>query len=655
MNKSTRAFALAVAVFAGCTSSQRDATTKPVPTVQPTTPAAMDPVIARIRDEGLERSEVMDTLDCLLNVIGPRLTASPNQQRASEWARDQLATWGLSNTHLEPWGPFGRGWQVDRYSFRVTAPTYFNPIGYPRAWSPGFDAPLSAEVVFLDAKDEADLADYEGELKGKIVLIGQPRNVDARFEPLAKRLTDEELKKLADYKPGQERVPERQAAETANERRARFAAANARSESLMKRGVTTLAGARPTSIATTRATSRSTTRSTTRRAAATTAASGPATTQGFGRGYDAFTMRMLAFAYDEGAALIVNASWNGDGGTFFVQGAAIPNDPPRSGWSTTRPRVWSDDAPKIPPQVTLAVEDYNRLARIARRGEPVKADVDMATSFHGMTISPVNTIAEIPGTDLADEVVMVGAHLDSWHSGTGATDNGVGSACAMEAIRIIKALNLKPRRTIRVALWTGEEQGIFGSAGYVKQHFGYVPEEVEVPTTKESPATTMAVTEFGTPSAASGPSSTLSSTSSATIKASRDLVKLAEYEKLSAYFNLDNGTGKIRGIYTQGNAAAAPIFREWLKPFADLDARTVTMQDTGGTDHLSFDAVGLPGFQFIQDPIEYGTRTHHSNMDVYDRIQPEDAKQASTIMAAFIWNAANMPERFPRKPFNAPK
>jgi hypothetical protein len=613
-------------MLAGCAS--RSATTKPFPTEGPTTQPttqAIDPVIAQIRAEGLERSQVMDTLDYLTNVIGPRLTGSPGQKRAADWARDQFASWGLSDAHLEPWGPFGRGWSVDGYSFQVTEPTFFVPIAYPRAWSPSF-AGKQVEIVYIEAEDEKGLEQYKGKLEGKIVLIGKPREVDARFEPLAKRLTEDDLQKLADYKPGEAPIPERQAAETASERRARFAAGSRRNERMM-------AGARPTTEAATAPATEPTTspsESTTRpRSATSRATTGPVDPRN-----DPMTLRMVAFAAEEKAAVLVTGSSKGDGGTMFVQQAVIPGDAPRgSPEATTRPRVWADDAPPVPPQLIMATEDFNRLARIVKRGITVKADIDIVATEHGKSIKPENVIAEIPGTDLADEVVMVGAHLDSWHSGTGATDNGIGSACAMEAIRILKALDLRPRRTIRVALWTGEEQGIFGSAAYVKEHFGYVP--------KEEPAT----------QPTTDPSTIPSSQPSTTTRAIKQLVKMSEYEKLSVYFNLDNGTGRIRGVHAQGNTFAVPIFREWLTPFADLDAKTVTLQDTGGTDHLSFDAVGLPGFQFIQDPIEYSSRTHHSNMDVYDRIQPGDAKQASTIMAAFLWNAANLPERFPRKPF----
>jgi Zn-dependent M28 family amino/carboxypeptidase len=248
-----------------------------------------------------------------------------------------------------------------------------------------------------------------------------------------------------------------------------------------------------------------------------------------------------------------------------------------------------------------------------------------------------NTVAEIPGTDpeLKDQIVMVGAHLDSWHSGTGATDNGVGSACAMEAVRIIKAAGLQPRRTIRIGLWTGEEQGLYGSAAYVKQHFGHDPDRAA---RSQRPQVT-------DPAAGQTPDS-----NAPTTRPARRIVKEKEYDKLSVYFNLDNGTGKIRGVYAQGNEAAVPIFKNWLAYFHDLDATTVTLSNTGGTDHQSFDGIDLPGFQFIQDPIEYNSRTHHSNYDVYDRLQADDVKQASTIMAAFIYRAAMMDERFPRKP-----
>ena len=268
-------------------------------------------------------------------------------------------------------------------------------------------------------------------------------------------------------------------------------------------------------------------------------------------------------------------------------------------------------------------------------GEQLTMEVDLRVKFYDSDLMAYNTVAEIPGSDLKHELVMVGAHLDSWHSGTGATDNGAGVAAAMEAVRILKALDVKPRRTIRIALWTGEEQGLLGSKAYVSRHFGCY---TNTASGAEAEATRSPRDQAGAASERSAAAG------------SRKLVRQKEYDSLSAYFNLDNGGGKIRGVYLQGNELVQPIFRRWLKPFRDLDAATLTPQTTGGTDHLSFDGIGLPGFQFIQDPLEYGSRTHHSNQDVFDRIQAEDMKQASVIMAGFVYEAAMMDEKLPRKP-----
>jgi hypothetical protein len=274
--------------------------------------------------------------------------------------------------------------------------------------------------------------------------------------------------------------------------------------------------------------------------------------------------------------------------------------------------------------LVMAAEHYNQVARMLDRQLEVELEVDVKTTFHDADPMAYNTVAEIPGTDKKAEIVMVGGHLDSWHPGTGTNDNAAGSAVAMEALRILKALEVKPRRTIRIGLWSGEEQGLLGSRAYVKEHFAARPDPPQTAENRDMP-------EFMR--RATGP-----------------LTVKPEHAKFAAYFNLDNGTGKIRGIYTQQSAAAAPIFEAWLKPFHDTGATRVTMRNTGGTDHQSFDGVGLPGFQFIQDPADYGTRTHHTNMDVYDRAQREDLMQASVIMAAFAYNAAMREELFPRKP-----
>jgi len=304
--------------------------------------------------------------------------------------------------------------------------------------------------------------------------------------------------------------------------------------------------------------------------------------------------RMTEMMNKEKPALILSMTANGNDGTIFVS----------SGGS------YAKDAAEAPASVVLSSDDYLRIQRLIEAGIPVTIEADVKTKYYNEDLSGYNVVAEIPGTDpsLKDELVMLGGHLDSWHAATGATDNAAGCAVMMEAIRILKATGFKPRRTIRIALWSGEEEGLFGSRNYVKNHFAD-PAKMEL---------------------------------------------LPEYSKVSAYYNLDNGTGKIRGVYMQGNNSVAPIFSQWLEPFKDLGASTVTISNTGGTDHLSFDAVGIPGFQFIQDQIEYNTRTHHTNMDTYDHLVPEDLKQAATIVASFVYNTSQRNEKLPRKEMPKP-
>ena len=330
------------------------------------------------------------------------------------------------------------------------------------------------------------------------------------------------------------------------------------------------------------------------------------------------------FFADEHAAGIVVPSRDGrnnggSGGTIFDDGGS------GMGWFTYK----REHAEPLPIVVT-AIENYGRVYRLLKANVPVTVEMDVETEFTGDHEHGFDTIAEIPGTDpkLKDELVMVGGHLDSWASGTGATDNGAGTVVAMEVMRILNALKVQPRRTIRVGLWTGEEQGEFGSYGYVRQHFGYVPlseapDQVKLPEFLRKPA---------------GPA----------------IIK-PEQMKISGYFNVDNGSGKIRGVYLQQNAAIAPIFQQWIAPLADLGVTTITMRDTGGTDHEAFDSVGIPGFQFIQDMLDYGSRTHHSNMDVYERLQPDDLAQAATVEAIFVYNAAMRDQMLPRKPVPHPE
>ncbi len=311
----------------------------------------------------------------------------------------------------------------------------------------------------------------------------------------------------------------------------------------------------------------------------------------------------------EGALAILTSANRSDMGTIFVQQATVPTNP--ESMRTRRIAVYQKDAPKVLPQISVGVEHYDRLVRMIKQGEHPRIEMELEVASNNAD-SVFNIVADLPGTDLKDEVVMMGGHFDSWHGGTGATDDGTGSCVALESIRLIKSLGLKPRRTIRIALWAGEEQGLLGSQAYVKRHYGE---------------------RSGSP---------FDSVSTVTLK--------PDAEKFSVYFNHDNGGGKIRGVYMQGNESVRSIFRAWLAPFNNMGASTLTLQNTGGTDHLSFDAIGLPGFQFIQDELEYSTRTHHSTMDTYERIVPDDLKQGVMIMASFAYEAATRDERFPRKP-----
>ncbi len=323
-----------------------------------------------------------------------------------------------------------------------------------------------------------------------------------------------------------------------------------------------------------------------------------------------FRQALQKFLDEEKPAVVLEPTRQpGQDGTIFVQ----------SGGSYEKDKTGSV------PIITVAIEHFGRTARLIDKKIPVELEVNVQAQFHDDDDKGYNTIAEIPGTDpkLKDQLVMLGGHMDSWHAGEGATDNGAGVAVAMEAVRLLKQLGVQPRRTVRIALWSGEEQGLLGSRGYVREHFGGRPESTD-PRVRELPS-------FLRPPA--GP-----------------LQLKPEQKLVSAYFNLDNGTGKIRGVYLQENARVVPIFEKWMEPFRDLGMTRLSMRNTGGTDHLSFDAVGIPGFQFIQDPMDYDTLTHHSNLDVYEHIRPDDMKQAAVIMASFVYNAAMRDDMIPRKP-----
>ncbi len=318
------------------------------------------------------------------------------------------------------------------------------------------------------------------------------------------------------------------------------------------------------------------------------------------------TQAALKFWADEKPLAVITPG-SGDFGTIHVQsaGSAKPDQ-------------------QFPvPAVVISDEQFARLLRLAEKGNDPEVEVDVKTTWHDDANDQYNTVAEIPGSDKKGEVVMIGAHLDSWHGGTGATDNGAGVVATMEAVRILKAIGIQPKRTIRIALWTGEEEGLLGSKAYVTQHFGGRPEPTD-PVERDLPSTLQ--------------------------KNAGPITLKPEQAKLAAYFNLDNGTGKIRGIYLQENAAVRPIFEKWIEPLKDLGVTTLTMRNTGSTDHVSFDAVGIPGFQFVQDDVEYFERTHHTNFDTFERLQKDDLEQAAAVMATFVWEAANRPEMLPRKP-----
>jgi carboxypeptidase Q len=481
--------------------------------------------IYKLKDEGFSRSQIMEIESYLTDVYGPRLTNSPNIKEARDWTIKKLNEWQLANVKAEAWEPFGRGWSNEKFFAEMVGPRPFILIGYPKAWTPGTNGPVTADVVYAPITKEEDMAKFKGQLKGKLVITQVPDPLLPHFEADAKRYTDAELADLANFQI------------TAGDDKAR---ADRIAQFRAQRELQT---------------------------------------------------KIMKFFIDEGVVAWLEDQ-RGDDGTVFAQqgGSRDPKDPPAL------------------PRVALAAEHYGRIYRLLEKKIPVSVTLDIENKFYDDDLKSFNITAEIPGTDKADEVVMLGGHFDSWQAGTGATDNGAGSAVMLEAIRILKASGLKMRRTVRIGLWTGEEEGLLGSRAYVKEHFGD-PETMKL-----------------TP----------------------------EHAKLDAYYNIDNGTGKIRGVYLQGNEAVEPIFTAWMEPFHNLGMTTLSIRNTGGTDHLSFNSVGLPGFQFIQDPMDYDSRTHHSNMDLYERVQEADMKQMAVIVASFVYMTANRPDMIPRKPLPPP-
>jgi carboxypeptidase Q len=508
----------------------------------------------QIRIEGLTHSHVMDYASALMDGIGPRLTGSPNLKHANEWTRDQLAAMGCSNAHLEDWGEFGMGWQQLNTWTRMSSPDTAVFITQAAPWSPSSNGAISGQAIWIDVKKEEDLDKYKGKLAGKVVLLGDMREVKPVDKPLFERDDEKDLAKIIEHPL----VPEQEYF----------------TPELMK------------SID--------------------------------------LRQKISAFLASEHALAVILPSRDGrnnggSGGTIFVDSSR------GLGWfSYQREHI------QPVPVVIAAIENYGRVYRLLKANVPVTIEMNVDVKFTGDHEHGFDTIAEIPGTDpkLKDEVVMVGGHLDSWAAATGATDNGAGTVVAMEVMRILNALQVKPRRTIRIGLWTGEEQGLFGSVGYVKQHFGFVPlstapDQVKLPEWLRKPA---------------GP-----------------LVLKPEQQKISGYFNVDNGSGKILGVYLQENIAETPIFAQWIEPLKDLGVTAISVRNTEGTDHESFDAVGIPGFQFIQDKLDYSSRTHHSNMDTYERLQSGDLAQAATVEAIFVYNTAMRDQMLPRKPLPHPE
>jgi hypothetical protein len=484
-------------------------------------------MVVRLRDEGFNRSRVMEYASYLSDVIGPRLSGSDSLRDAQEWARVTMDTFGLTNTSIEPFGEHGVNWDVEYVSLHMLEPDYQPLFGYPVAFTAGTGGPITARAVLVDIKSRADLEIYQGLLQDAVVLSTPPRQYAPRFEPEAVRHDADSLKAFADG------------------------------------GVDLNVAVRRTE----------------------------AWAQNPPRRGDLRADELEAFYRAEGVAAVLVAAQGGDG-TLFVTGRHAQS--PEAVLGSL-------------PTVSIAAEHYGRIYRLVERGVPVTLQVDIRVSVEALDQEEYNVLGEIVGTDLPHEVVMIGAHLDSFHTGTGATDNAAGVASVLEAMRILRAVGATPRRTIRAALWSYEEGGLRGSRSYVARHFGSPVDGV-------------------TP----------------------------DYENFSVYFNLDNGTGQIRGVHQQGNLSVGSIFDEWMRPFNDLGVGTLSTFSNMGSDHLAFDEVGLPGFQFVQDRIDYRTRTHHTNMDMFEKLLPDDLKINAVVLAGLAYQAAQMDERVPRKPPQEP-
>jgi carboxypeptidase Q len=524
--------------------------------------------LAQIKTEAFQHSQVMENLFWMSEVYGPRVTNSANHKLAAEWAMKQMKEWGLQNVHLEKW-PFGYGWQIKHFYAAMDTPVYAAFTGFPLAWTPGTNGPITVEPVWAPIHSKADFAKYHGKLKGKALLMFDPApltlhtRADAQPSP-----TDEEILARGGARGGGGRGAAAAAGAPGAGGAPGRAAAGDRDPSGRGRPGEGTWEYTPTSLALANAKN------------------------------GVLRNEVNAFLKEEGVAISITPGYNGDGGTIFSTygGSENPKDP------------------IPPPIVAIGAEQYNRIVRLMQHGITPKLTFDIAVEYQKEDQNAFNVIGEIPGTTKPDEVVMLGGHFDSWQGGTGATDNGTGASVAMEALRILAKLKKPMARTVRVALWGGEEEGVYGSTAYVQRHFAQ--------------RTTM--------------------------------VKTPEYDKLDVYFNDDGGSGRFRGVSAGGSPQMAAIFKSWIEPIKDQHMVSVSGTEfrptlsPGGTDSSAFSWIGLNGIGFQQDGLEYGTRTHHSNADTYDRVQKDDVMQASMIEAWFAYNAATRADMLPRIPTPAP-
>ena len=475
-------------------------------------------ILEEIREQAFRYSRVMDIAFYLTDVCGPRLSNSLGLKRAQDWSVAAMKEWGMVNVKFEPWGTFGRGWEVEKAYLALKEPYYQAIPVYPKAWTKGSGGVFTTQLFLYNPKDSVGQAEMRGELRGKLLLI--PAYNDLTLpNVIVHRYSDSDLYQISNPVPDIESRPQL--------------------HHPVKENISRISKSQFSPI-----------------------------------------VDQETFCNEEGVLGIIQSKSNNKNGTVFVQSGG-PRELARS---------------IGPMQLMLSIEDHQRLQRLLTNGIPVTLEGDIICEAVETDSVGYNVVGEILGVDnqLKTQLVMLGAHLDSWQGATGATDNAAGTSVMLEVMRILEAMHVRPRRTIRIILWSGEEEGMLGSRGYIHMHNG-------------------------------------------------------ELGRISAYYNLDNGTGKIRGIYLQGDSLAGPIFGQWLSSFKDLGATTVTIRNTGGTDHLSFAEVGVPGFQFIQDPIDYEDRTHHSNMDNYDHLLPQDLKQAACIIAAFVYQTAMRDAPIPRK------